>query len=177
MSDAAELRELAARLLSLADERSEPTPPALAVLRASEGGTALGGRLVPDDPVYLGRLAETFLRVRRLRGQHLGADLFADPAWDMLLDLFVQRRRGHRVSVTSLCIASQVPSTTALRWISIIVDRGLAQRETDTTDGRRIFIGLSETGERAVAQVLAQMGRLVAVKHRDQFMLVENAGL
>jgi len=84
------------------------------------------------------------LRQRRMREQYFPADLFADPAWDMLLDLYAARLERQPVSVSSLCIAAAVPATTALRWIKTMTDAGLFLREADPHDGRRIFIGLAE---------------------------------
>jgi hypothetical protein len=57
------------------------------------------------------------LRARRIREQTLGSDLFADPAWDLLLEAFAADLGQRRISVADLCCASPVPSTTALRWI------------------------------------------------------------
>src|SRR3546814_9724336 len=84
------------------------------------------------------------LRQRRMREQYFPADLFADPAWDMLLDLYAARLERQPVSVSSLCIAAAVPATTALRWIKTMTDAGLFLREADPNDGRRIFIALAE---------------------------------
>ena len=84
------------------------------------------------------------LRQRRMREQYFPADLFADPAWDMLLDLYAARLERQPVSVSSLCIAAAVPATTALRWIKTMTDAGLFLREADPHDGRRIFIALSD---------------------------------
>lgn len=90
------------------------------------------------------------LRARRLRDQILSGDLFADPAWDILLDLMAAHLENTRVSVSSLCIAAAVPPTTALRWIRQLTERGLLMRQADPEDGRRIFIALSEQGVKAV---------------------------
>lgn len=84
------------------------------------------------------------LRQRRMREQYFPAELFADPAWDMLLDLYAARLEHQPVSVSSLCIAAAVPATTALRWIRTMTDAGLFVRESDPHDGRRIFIALSD---------------------------------
>lgn len=84
------------------------------------------------------------LRQRRMREQYFPADLFADPAWDMLLDLYAARLERQPVSVSSLCIAAAVPATTALRWIKTMTEAGLFLREADPLDGRRIFIALSD---------------------------------
>ncbi len=92
------------------------------------------------------------LRQRRMREQYFPADLFADPAWDMLLDLYAARLERQPVSVSSLCIAAAVPATTALRWIKTMTDAGLFVREADPHDGRRIFIALAEGAYDALAR-------------------------
>lgn len=63
-----------------------------------------------SDPGHLRKI----IRARRARDDVFGKDLFADPAWDILLDLAIARAENKQVSVTSLCIASGVPATTAL---------------------------------------------------------------
>ncbi|MBO9580826.1 MAG: MarR family transcriptional regulator [Sphingobium sp.] len=93
---------------------------------------------------------KALLRARRLREQFLPADLFADPAWDMILDLMAARLAGQRVSVSSLCIAAAVPPTTALRWIRQLTDRGVFSRIDDPADGRRVFIELTDSAAEAV---------------------------
>lgn len=92
------------------------------------------------------------LRQRRMREQYFPADLFADPAWDMLLDLYAAWLERQPVSVSSLCIAAAVPATTALRWIKTMTDAGLFLREDDPHDGRRIFIALAEGASDALGR-------------------------
>lgn len=98
--------------------------------------------------------AET--RVRRIararsgREKFFRAQLFADPAWDILLDLYATHLGGGRVSISSLCVAASVPATTALRWINALEHEGLVIRSNDPTDGRRIFAYLSPAGVEAM---------------------------
>jgi hypothetical protein len=101
------------------------------------------------------------LRVRRQRDQYLPGDLFADPAWDMMLDLMAARLAGERVSVSSLCIAAAVPPTTALRWIRQLTERGFFLRQADPADGRRIFIALSDEAAAAVSRWFAASRRIL----------------
>lgn len=89
-------------------------------------------------------LLRQLIRARRLRERFFEAEMFADPAWDMLLDLMLARMEGRAVAVSSLCIAAAVPPTTALRWIKRLTDEGLFVRTADPLDGRRVFIDLSE---------------------------------
>ncbi len=87
--------------------------------------------------------ARAWTRLRRMREKLLGPDLFADPAWDMLLDLYVEYKAGRSPSVSSLCLASHVPVTTALRWITKLEHDGLITRSHDPKDGRRIYVHLA----------------------------------
>lgn len=109
-------------------------------------------------PLPLPRLLRRIIRNRQLRARFLDNKLFADPAWDMLLDLAAARGEDRRVSVTSLCIASGVPPTTALRWISQMVEQGLFVRVGDQADRRRAFIDLSDNCADAVARYFAETG-------------------
>jgi len=108
------------------------------------------------------RLIRRIIRQRQLRARFFDGDLFADPAWDMLLDLTAARAEHARVSVTSLCIASGVPPTTALRWIGQMTDAGLLQRVEDETDRRRAFITLSDQAADGMARYFAELGSQAA---------------
>jgi hypothetical protein len=115
-------------------------------------------RAAPDelpDP----KLVRRIIRQRQLRGRFLDPELFADPAWDMLLDLTAAAAERVRVSVTSLCIAASVPPTTALRWIRQMTEAGLLRRIEDETDRRRAFIVLSDRSREAMARYFAELGR------------------
>ncbi len=105
------------------------------------------------------RLVRRIIRQRQLRARFFDGDLFADPAWDMLLDLTAARVEHTRVSVTSLCIASGVPPTTALRWIGQMTEAGLFERVEDDTDRRRAFIALTDKAADAMARYFAELGK------------------
>jgi len=98
------------------------------------------------------QLVRRIIRQRLQRQRFFNAELFADPAWDMLLDLTAARAELKRVSVTSLCIAAAVPPTTALRWIAQMQASGLFRRVEDQADRRRAFIELTEPAADAMAR-------------------------
>ncbi len=100
------------------------------------------------------------LRLRRLRENFFDPSLFADPAWDMLLDLMAARLEQAQVAVSSLCIAAAVPPTTALRWIKAMTDHGLFERCADPDDGRRIFIRLSDGAMQNLARYFESAKKL-----------------
>ena len=92
------------------------------------------------------RVIQDALRQRATRARFFGDDLFHDPAWDMLLDLYAAHIEQKRVSITSVCMASGVPTTTALRWLNALERRQLINKANDPNDGRRIFVALSPQG-------------------------------
>lgn len=108
----------------------------------------------PEVPVAQVR---SMIRSRRLRAHYFADELFADPAWDMMLYLFQAEMSHRRVSVSSLCAAAAVPMTTALRWLKTLVERGLFVRQSDPLDGRRIFVELSAETSRALRQYFADL--------------------
>jgi len=111
-----------------------------------------------DDLALAGRV-RCAIKARRMRDQFFESALFADPAWDMLLDLFAARLEHARVSVSSLCIAAAVPPTTALRWISTLSEACLIEREADPLDRRRAFIRLSDDASKGMKGYLAAVER------------------
>ena len=98
-------------------------------------------RLVPA-PVTAPYIRQ-MIRQRRDRESYFPAEIMADPAWDMLLDLTAAGLEAKLVSVSSLCIAAAVPATTALRWIRNLCDLGRFERHDDPDDLRRALISLS----------------------------------
>lgn len=94
---------------------------------------------------------------RAARRRFFDSDLFADPAWDILLELYALRCEQRRTSVSKLCIAAAVPSTTALRWIDKLQSDDLVEREADPFDARRVWVALSEKGLEAMRSYLQQL--------------------
>jgi DNA-binding MarR family transcriptional regulator len=90
------------------------------------------------------------LKARRSRDKYFPANLFADPAWDMLLELYAAELGQRRMSISSLCIGAGVPATTALRWISTLEKNCLLDRSNDPFDGRRVWVYLSAAGSEAM---------------------------
>ena len=136
--------------------RFESPRSAFAGAEEDEGSARLvrAARPALPDP----RLVRRIIRQRQLRARFFDGDLFGDPAWDMLLDLTAARAEHARVSVTSLCIASGVPPTTALRWIGQMSEAGLLERVEDETDRRRAFITLTDRAADSMARYFAEIG-------------------
>lgn len=109
------------------------------------------------------QLAEAVYRFRRQRERLLAElglpQLFGEPAWDMLLDLYLARANGQSISISSLSIAGCVPGTTGLRWIALLADNGLVSRRPDVQDGRRSLIEITDMGFDYLNQLFTLMQR------------------
>lgn len=97
------------------------------------------------------------IRARKRRNDILGGDLFSDPAWGMLLELYLAALERRLLSVTSLCFASGAPNTTALRRIEDLAASGLVERAMDKNDRRRTHIFLSPSGFDRMSKLFREM--------------------
>lgn len=88
--------------------------------------------------------------MRKMRSQYFPTELFSDPCWEMLLDLYDAQLGGAEVTVTSLGAASGVPLTTALRRMEQLLAHGLIERVGDADDKRRTIVRLADGGLAAV---------------------------
>lgn len=109
----------------------------------------------PRRPLGQLALARKIYALRRKRAAIFGnPDLFGEPAWDILLDLFIAQAESKDVSVSSACIGSAAPATTALRWLGVLVEEGLITRENDPQDNRRVLVRLTSAGLTAMTRFL-----------------------
>lgn len=93
---------------------------------------------------------------------------YGEPAWDMMLDLYIAHLIGQRTAVSSACLAARVPSTTALRYIKSLCAKGLAYRIPDDHDRRRLWLQLSPRAIQAMdAYVDGVASEMRAISHRD----------
>ena len=101
------------------------------------------------------RKAADLIEITRRRSKLVAAaNLFADPAWFILLDLFVRQNAGLQTSVSSACHASFSPVTTALRHIAILTERNIIQRNYDPIDQRRVFLELTDETKLEIQRIL-----------------------
>lgn len=116
-----------------------------------------GERLEPTpfDPATV-EIARHMLATRRRRDRTFPPGLFAEPAWDMLLDMLVAEAEERRLSVSSACIAAAVPQTTALRWLNYLVESGLVQRVQNSGESRSTMVRLTPKARRLMSRTLSR---------------------
>ncbi|MEO5587453.1 MAG: MarR family transcriptional regulator [Novosphingobium sp.] len=159
------LKSLAAELIGISktvDSEGLAQPAKAFMFEAPDRGASPGEGIVEDSDVALAAHAEGLYQERRRRSRHFPPHLFAEPAWDILLDLFVNGVRNRAISITSACIAGGIPATTGLRWLGLLEKEGLLEREISGDDARVTLVRLSDRGMAAVRKYLAEAPGLAA---------------
>lgn len=110
----------------------------------------------PDRHSLFVEMARATYAKRRKRAAIFGdPDLFGEPGWDILLDLYIAEADGKPVSVSSACIGSAAPPTTGLRWLGVLAEQGLVDRQHDPQDQRRVLVHLTEKAMAAMDEYFA----------------------
>ena len=81
--------------------------------------------------------------MRRLRQQFLPQSILAEPAWDILLTLYIGQENQVRINVSDVCASASVPAATATRWIKKLINLGLVEITANPMDGRASWVSLS----------------------------------
>lgn len=111
---------------------------------------------LPDGEQDLVNAAKRIIKIREARRKYLPEGYFEEPAYNILLDLYVANAEKRIVYVNDACIASNTPTSTALRWISILVRDGFAIRFRDDKDARRTILEITPIGGRAIGDMLRE---------------------
>lgn len=104
----------------------------------------------------------SLINSRRLRDRFFPNARFGEPAWDILLDLALAWYENKSVSASSVCIASGVPMSTAMRWINEMVEVRLIERWIDPSDGRRNLVQIAPPTRMAMLEYIGALTQPVS---------------
>ena len=94
-------------------------------------------------------------RQRRIREDYFGVELFSEPGWDILLDLFIAHLQGRAVRQGVLGGENIIPATTILRYARILEKAGFIRRARNPGDARQNDVTLSDKGIAAMHRLCA----------------------
>ncbi len=143
MTDSANLRTMGYQLIAMAESIEERSP-----------AFRFGHQRTDASPMEMAAHASLIYSMRRERERFLPKEILGEPAWDMLLELFVASVKGGELSIKSISHASGVPPTTALRYIEVMVANGSVLRRRSTEDKRVSYIRLSKDGYNAMSALI-----------------------
>lgn len=132
----------------------EVPPPSSFLLKAQSTVQKERGS---EPAVTTWQAAKVLYRMRRERDNVIGQQIFSDPAWDILLDLYAAEGEGQRICISSACIAASVPYSTALRCLRELESRALIRRVRDRQDGRRIYVELTADCRSSMLKILGEL--------------------
>lgn len=92
---------------------------------------------------------------RRVRDRVFGSGTFLNPAWNILVELFIAAEEGRNVTIKSACVAAGVPQSTALRHIAHLIEMRLTVRTQHPSDARSAYLKLTERGRSGMAAFLS----------------------
>ena len=104
----------------------------------------------------LARRAAAAFKARELRNRYFAPAIFAEPAWNMLLALYLADDDGRPVTASGLAQWSGAPSTTGLRWLRLLECERLVRRRPSSSDRRMCFIELTSLGREALDRYFAE---------------------
>lgn len=119
----------------------------------SDTASAICGEVTPEG-------INKLLRARRARSAFFRAELFADPAWDILLEALAAQLSQHRISASDISANSGIPNSTVVRWIAALEKEGLVARVDDRFDGRRSWITLTPEAYSTMQRYFAAVARV-----------------
>jgi DNA-binding MarR family transcriptional regulator len=112
---------------------------------SSQIGYEIQHKLTDDEfDRYLLEMLDKYFENKRLRYIIVSQDLFSDPYWDILVELFHARLRCKNITVSAIATAGNMPQTTGLRYIESLLAMEYIYREKDDWDGRKVFVRISD---------------------------------
>ncbi len=147
----------APQVASSLDPCSSRAMPRLRTVNGDEVGPDLAHPMsIQQRRKHYAQMARATYAKRRKRASIFGdPELFGEPGWDILLDLYIAQAEQKPVSVSSACIGSASPPTTGLRWLGVLADQGLVERQHDPDDQRRVLVRLTKKGLGAMDEYFA----------------------
>ena len=146
-------------ILSLMSILSTAESAALSLLKTQIEVDSDASSNADSSTVNLQKLAQGLYLSRRSRDNFFNCELFAEPAWDMLLAAYYLGPPNRELSVTGLCYASACPPTTALRWLGRLSKAGLIVRYRSQADRRVFFVALTIKARERFEAYLVSIGR------------------
>lgn len=149
-----EVREAAKLLARIVGE----DPEMLDVLLQPPPRSAADEDRAPDRHELL-ELARRALLERQHRTKLFSKVMFGEPAWDVLLALYIADFVSGRQTTGSIAFTIDTPVTTVVRWISYLEKEHMVSREPHPHDRRMMFVRLTEKSRELLSQYFLSLSK------------------
>jgi DNA-binding MarR family transcriptional regulator len=99
---------------------------------------------------------ESILFLHRSRTAVFGSGIFSDPAWDLLLQLYVAELDHRDRSLSELIKSMATPVSVVTRWITALVEAGIVASTRDPQTGGSLSISLTKDAATKMERLIAQ---------------------
>jgi len=128
-------------------------------------------RAVAMHHADLTEFARQILAGRKQRERFFDPVLFSNPAWDILLNLYLADADGQSVDLFESCGPSAVPHGVALRWLAYLKQEEMVIEIPDPAQTGRTVIQLSEQTRLTIS---AYLGSLISLGLGSEHILPGN---
>jgi DNA-binding MarR family transcriptional regulator len=123
----------------------------LTIIAAAGATTPCSGRYSRQE--LIGRARQQIVH-RKRRAQNFPKGIFGEPAWDMLLVLYVSDSFGPE-TIRDLRDQAGLTHSTALRWLDYLESQQLIVKKSHLTDKRSAYYELTERAREKLDQYFA----------------------
>src|ERR1051325_5563112 len=141
------------------DAGSERVQQAMDSVQQALGRIAALAHILPSElaGTSLAAMAERLYLERRRREEYFPAGLFGEPAWDLILALFVARDEGRRLTIAEAYEAAKVKPAAGRKLLARMECQGMIRRSPDQQDRRKRFVGLTDDGTERLTDYLTRL--------------------
>jgi DNA-binding MarR family transcriptional regulator len=104
--------------------------------------------------------ARIIFHSRLARTRHFNRAMFGEPAWDIMLMLYINDRGGSRLTATKIADLIEQPFSSVVRWIDYLAKERLIERLPHPNDKRVSIIALREKGRDSIETYLGTVAAL-----------------
>ena len=125
--------------------------------RSDENGWPAKKRIDPSDSC-LCEFAEKLRIWNQKKAKIFGVKngLFSDPCWLMCLDIYTCTTKNQNVSITSVAHGSEIPVTTAIRYLNALTNDGVLKKQASQDDNRVTFLSLTDAAYAKMTNLLRE---------------------
>jgi|SRR5579872_1194477 len=101
------------------------------------------------------KAARSIVEMQKLRRRYFPAAMFGEPAWDILLAVYLASAKSDR-TIDRLANSSGAPISTAIRWLRYLEAEGLVMLDASVHDPAQKQVYLTDKANRSLRLFLGQ---------------------
>jgi len=109
-----------------------------------------------DDKISHVFIARRILATRQVRARYVPTAWIGEPAWDLLLGLYIARAEGRGLTVSDLAKTAVLSANVTRKWVDQLEKSGWVTRTSPS--GKKVLIALAEDAANTMDRLLTDFG-------------------